>query len=160
MKSSQCVLGSCLLAVAVIASSGGTTWADDTYSEDATAYYNVESELLLHMATVNGTVYHTLHTGGTKYVEYRRPTSGPAWTVTSENDETYSYYRAVPAQVPQPLGLLCCEFVCASGAGGLNTQTDQCTAAGNNCDICTQVCSSYNPTCPTRIGRFIAPLTE
>lgn len=147
-----------LVALAICAS--GVSWADPTAAEiEATVAYPLETEIMIQMKTINGTRHDIVwSTAGEMVMDYSRPVGSTAWTVTGDSDETYSYYRAIPAQYQtDATTYACCAFLCDAGHVVGSPPAEYCAIGYGErpCNACTQQCPSVNGTCPGRIGTVL-----
>lgn len=160
MKIRQFFLG-VVSVFALVVCAHGFTRASGPYDQDVTVAYAPEQELLVSISTTSGVLSHTVGVaGGTKAVEYRRTlaTTLP-WSVETNSDEVYSYYKVIPAaeDAPEPESRSCCYFTCSGYIYAQYSTPWRCVGSGNSCQICDVTCVSSNEYCPrtTRLQQVL-----
>lgn len=128
---------------------GGFVRADNPYDLEATTGYPVAEELLVYISLHSGVLSHVVTTGNTKAIMYTRATaSTPAWSVQSDSDETYGYYRVLPGEAEDQSGKICCSFTCGAWVLDYDPALHTCWGTGNDCRLCSQTCTGGHSSCP------------
>jgi hypothetical protein len=143
------------LAVLVVCAIGISRAEDELYSEEATTGYGLLTEVIIRIANVNGVHKETVDTNGAEVVTYQRTIASTIpWSVVSDSDETYSYYRAIPGRAETESQSTCCSFDCHQGLFDIVSGHCLPNPTGS-CQVCNEVCNSINGTCGARAGKWL-----